>query len=501
MCRIKHIIILIACVVGMAMGCAKPLIQHNTSILSHSKEVYISQSINLKAGCMTLPDSCRLVFKSGGHVENGTIRGNYITVVSEKKKEIFAPDIILDGKNWTAQTAYSEWFGARDDCKLGSKGIYISGTNNFQAFQNLFLFDNVSVKKGCYYVSGALGTIRSNQTIEGNNAIIKGAFKNKYAGILTVGFDKQSLGISKNIVIRNLTLIGVKEETKVETEWGHGLVIKNAENVSVENLKSKKCKGDGFNIKESFEDNKINVPRYITINNCVSESNYRCGLSITGGEHIKIVNSVFSYTKGTNPQAGVDIEPNCYSGLAGKKQASICKDVLFQNCKFNENSKYGIKIDVHEGVDDDVDYPVCQISINNCRFNGNHISVWRISGCSISNCRITSYGKTNGIVFQNENQENVHVENIKICNTSNSGSSASGIYMSPGHHRKRFVFKNIEIEGAFKYGVYIPSVIAGSAIDDVLFDNINIKKDHTVFRVGTGVKNIKFSNNIPKIVK
>ncbi|NUS38012.1 MAG: right-handed parallel beta-helix repeat-containing protein [Lysobacter sp.] len=92
-------------------------------------------------------------------------------------------------------------------------------------------------------------------------------------------------------------------------------------------LRVSNCTGDGVCIGGASND--------VVISNIVSTNNRRQGLSITNCTGIKVYDSEFSYTNGTSPECGIDIEPDLgYS----------CSDVWIENCSLVGNAKYGLNV-------------------------------------------------------------------------------------------------------------------------------------------------------------
>lgn len=90
-------------------------------------------------------------------------------------------------------------------------------------------------------------------------------------------------------------------------EYRHGVFIVGATDVVIDGLQSNSNSGDGFYIGSNHADKPaLNV----TLENCSALHNRRNGLSITGGVRISVLHCSFSYTRGTAPQFGVDIEPD-----------------------------------------------------------------------------------------------------------------------------------------------------------------------------------------------
>ena len=91
-------------------------------------------------------------------------------------------------------------------------------------------------------------------------------------------------------------------------EWAHGVRINNSNNVVIEKVTSRNNWGDGFYIGKRATSNT--ATENITFHQVRAEHNRRQGLSITYGKNIKVLKSVFKDTDGTDPRAGIDIEPN-----------------------------------------------------------------------------------------------------------------------------------------------------------------------------------------------
>ncbi len=111
------------------------------------------------------------------------------------------------------------------------------------------------------------------------------------------------------------------------SEWNHGIAINGGSHITVRDLYVAKCAGDGVCLGGGTSD--------VVIANIVSTQNRRQGLSLTRCHGIRIYDSEFSYTKGTSPQCGIDIEPD---------GTSTAYDIVIQNCSLKYNAMYGINI-------------------------------------------------------------------------------------------------------------------------------------------------------------
>lgn len=92
-------------------------------------------------------------------------------------------------------------------------------------------------------------------------------------------------------------------------EYRHGVFIIGATDVVIDGLQSTGNSGDGFYIGSNHAEKPA---RNITLEDCSALHNRRNGLSITAGVNITVRNCSFSYTRGTSPQFGVDIEPDTH---------------------------------------------------------------------------------------------------------------------------------------------------------------------------------------------
>lgn len=113
--------------------------------------------------------------------------------------------------------------------------------------------------------------------------------------------------LNDNVYIRGLGAEVVADRRSYQGgEQRHGVFIFGAANVVINGLSSDGNSGDGFYIGGPAG----KPARHIVLENCKADDNRRDGLSITSGRDINVVNCVFSHSRGTAPQFGVDVEPN-----------------------------------------------------------------------------------------------------------------------------------------------------------------------------------------------
>ncbi|UJF28810.1 right-handed parallel beta-helix repeat-containing protein [Kaistella sp. 97-N-M2] len=135
----------------------------------------------------------------------------------------------------------------------------------------------------------------------------------------------------KNIDIYNANIEGDRDQhLDTQGEWGMGIWIKHSENINLYSPKVTNCWGDGIYIG-----NQKNITsKNIFINYAFVDNNRRNGISIISGENITIKNAIVSNTNGTEPEAGVDIEPNTNN--------DDVKNIIIENLYTFNNAKRGL---------------------------------------------------------------------------------------------------------------------------------------------------------------
>lgn len=229
----------------------------------------------------------------------------------------------------------------------------------------------VTVAKGIYMIDAVVGIqIRSNTNLILANDSQLSAIPN--------GSDAYSIlriTNAENVVIAGGILIGDRYNHHGKLgEWGMGMSIRGAKNVIIKELESRDNWGDGFYVSDESKN--------IDFCSVIADGNRRQGMSIISGENITVVNSVFKNTKGVNPSAGIDIEPN---------RGDAVKNARIVNSKFLNNAGPGIE---------------CYVSRGNVQAT--------IRDIVIENNIMAKNGAGGGIVFNASNVEmtrNIFIEN------------------------------------------------------------------------------------------
>ena len=136
-----------------------------------------------------------------------------------------------------------------------------------------------------------------------------------------------------NVTITGGKIVGDNRTHKGSGEWGHGIQISGCTNVYISDVEVSYCWGDGIYL--GFYDGPNKSSNRVTIENCNLHHNRRNNLSITDASNITVNNCQINNAKGTDPQYGIDIEPN---------RGRTCSNVTISNSTFKGNAKGTIQI-------------------------------------------------------------------------------------------------------------------------------------------------------------
>jgi nitrous oxidase accessory protein NosD len=132
-------------------------------------------------------------------------------------------------------------------------------------------------------------------------------------------------------------IIGEREAHKGTTgEWGHGVMIRGSERVTVRDLHVSHCWGDGISIGGA----KVAAGTILPSSDVVIErvrcvGNRRQGLTIGRSRRVRVYDSEFNDTAGTLPACGIDVEPDA---------GDVAQDILIERCVARGNRGAGIQL-------------------------------------------------------------------------------------------------------------------------------------------------------------
>jgi hypothetical protein len=127
-------------------------------------------------------------------------------------------------------------------------------------------------------------------------------------------------------------LIGDRNiHTGTTGEWGHAIAVYHSRRVTVKKSILRDCWGDGISIGGSSATPTDDV----FISNVLAINNRRLGMTIAGSTNVKVYDSEFSFSNGTSPQSGLDIEPDA---------PSTASNIVISHCKFDNNARHGLNM-------------------------------------------------------------------------------------------------------------------------------------------------------------
>lgn len=209
----------------------------------------------------------------------------------------------------------------------------------------------------------------SNQEIvfeEGTELIaLKGAFKSKNDCLIsfqeceniTIRGEKRDWGKSAHIRMHKQDYQSSNYE---HSEWRHGIALYSCRNVLIQDIAIEETGGDGIYLGSHYGKN---TNRNVVIRRVDCNGNNRQGISVITAENLLIENCLLRNTSGTEPQAGIDFEPN--------SPDELLVNCVLRNCIAERNAGTGYQICPQQM--NNRSKPI-SISLYNCvsRSNGQH---------------------------------------------------------------------------------------------------------------------------------
>ncbi|QMT39930.1 right-handed parallel beta-helix repeat-containing protein [Neisseria shayeganii] len=238
---------------------------------------------------------------------------------------------------------------------------------------------------------------------------------------------------------------------------GFGVSMYSARNVVIENVTAQNFLTDGFYLGRNKYDQP--QPDNVVFYNVTADNNTRQGLSITGGDNIKVIKSVFKNTYGANPESGIDIEPNPSKDSPlelpdGKtKVPNKVTNVEIIDSVFENNAGFG----VIASADEDAVVENVRVINNRMDDNLNAIRFNHVIGGEISGNIMLDNGHTIPYfdIDVYNNSQNIIVKDNTLyggkLRTYEAGSLEGSGHQVSGNHTKAAVF----IKGALKTGATV----------------------------------------------
>lgn len=390
---------------------------------------------------------------------------------------------------------------------LISKGTYVIGKQ---------VFNQNTKSKPVYEGSDALSFVAiKNLTIEGEvGTVIKyaeglrfGAFQtqngapffhgnNFFADARSLAFVGNAISLRNcsNIIIRTLNLNGNNENLILGGVYGdtgiqvphNGILIINASNIKVENVKAHHFGLDGIMIGSNTGDSS--KPDNILLANCTFEYNGRQGLSWIGGNGLKALNCRFNHNGrgkiSSLPKSGVDIEA---------EMGSI-KNGQFIKCEFINNAGCGLVADSG---------PSSNCTFDECTFWGvTNWSLWiNKPGFKIFNSKI--YGSfVHGYDAKTDAEATVF-QRCLFEDKPYKGQEPFGNFLIETNQKRRVRFDNCTMLAHKKKIVWMESNPSWKPEEKYQLTNCRLVYESDKFPEGRWValtRNIRFKNSTFEMV-
>lgn len=263
------------------------LVLFSLHVSGESKCIVLTSDIDLKGTTITIPENTTLVGK-GGVYKNGIIIGTNTSI--DSPMAVFS-DVTIQGT----------WMIPEISTTLFANLQKVNSLKNVLALANPNIKNTIVIDEGEYSVEAiheedACLTVCSNTEI-----ILNGTIELTPNGFSMCDIFRIE---GENIVLRGKgQIVGDKfTHTGTEGEWGMGIRISNGKHVRVSGLTIKNCWGDCIYINKHSND--------VVIDGCYLDNGRRQGISVVCADWVSIRKCKITNVGGTNPQYGIDIEPN-----------------------------------------------------------------------------------------------------------------------------------------------------------------------------------------------
>ena len=272
---------------------------------------------------------------------------------------------------------------------------------------------------------------------------------------------------ASNVTVVGGTLWGERAQHQGTTgEWGHGLTIGSSDHVAIYGVTSKEMWGDGFYVGRGSGAESSDV----TLCGCVADHNRRQGLSVTAALG---ATSTFSNTEGTDPQAGIDLEPNAGDTVDAVHIADCQIDnnqdgVVFTTGTSNSSlSNSGVTHSLHWGVRMSTGAGN-SVTGSTIQSNGAGGIYMKWAGQSASGNTVADNGGTGIYTEAAVDWDNGDVQQNQIIDNAITGNAGDCIGIDYSHEN---VVSGNTCENNGQHGIYLSSADRNTLSDNTLTAN------------------------------
>lgn len=368
------------------------------------------------------------------------------------------------------------------DAAMADIGAFINSTSGMLASQNGILYDGTNEGGKLDALLDTAATFGANVVLDRNRTLYSstvitppsGTRLNLNGATISVlaagatGFRVITVDSVSNVMIWGGTIDGRLDLFAPATEQRHNISIRNSNRVRLWDITTKNAKGDGVYVGDQ---NGLSTD--VFLQNILSDGNYRQGMSVSHVSGLLAINCIFQNTAGTDPRAGVDIEPNVGN--------VVCENIKFFGCTFSGNANFGFLVAIQTSPtvrQGDITLVGCDIVGNGANGSGGGIRLIGVTDFSMFGGSIrgnTGPGIVNNgaSLSTNVNFEAVAVElntqhgfavtypitglTISACSIRNNSQQASGsfdgINLTPSAAMANPKILGNSFTGAHRYGV------------------------------------------------
>jgi parallel beta-helix repeat protein len=275
---------------------------------------------------------------------------------------------------------------------------------------------------------------------------------------------------ASNVTVVGGTLVGERADHQGTTgEWGHGLTVGSSDHVAIYGVTSKEMWGDGFYLGRGSGAESSDV----TVCGCVADHNRRQGLSAVAVLGADIAHSTFANTEGTDPQAGIDLEPNDGDTVDGVHITDCHFDHNQDGVVFTRGTSHSsldqstVTNSVHWGVRMSTG-TANSVTGSTIQHNGSGGIYMKWAGQSASGNTVADNGGTGIYTEAAVDWDNGDVQQNQITDNVVTGNAGDGIGIDYSHEN---VVSGNTCQNNGEHGIYLSSADRNTLSDNTLTAN------------------------------
>jgi hypothetical protein len=196
------------------------------------------------------------------------------------------------------------------------------------------------------------------------------------------------------------TLFRMQKQEYTTGEFRHCFAIADCDNIEASNFIMQDSGGDGVFIAAFAPPPAKQYSENIVLRNIICDNNRRQGISLISVQNLLVEHCSFKNTKGTLPEAGLDLEPDA--------PTERLVNIEFRKCSFTNNFGNGIQLAMLNLRNTSV--PI-SVTFNDCYVSQNSITTNTAPGTFYQKCEISAGASESNFVTGQVNFNRCLVEN------------------------------------------------------------------------------------------